>query len=222
MCGICGFYSKKNISIDELTLMNDTLYHRGPDDSGVELYQGKKGYSIGLAQRRLSIKNIRDLLSELETSIEKICSQQSGELVFERGVTPVNSFFKYAQNFFYLLCANSEEAGGKSRSRQLCENIKEYIDENYYDANISLFHLAEKFNLNQSYLSTLFKKNIGCTWSMYLETVRIEKAALLLMEGKLSVKEISDKVGFTNDGTFRRRFKRIKGVNPTDFTKTKN
>ena len=61
MCGICGFYSKKNISIDELTLMNDTLYHRGPDDRGVEIYQGKSGYNIGLAQRRLSILDLSPL-----------------------------------------------------------------------------------------------------------------------------------------------------------------
>ena len=61
MCGICGFYSKKDISVDKLTEMNHTLYHRGPDDSGVEIYPGKKGYQIGLAQRRLSILDLSPL-----------------------------------------------------------------------------------------------------------------------------------------------------------------
>lgn len=58
MCGICGFVSKQNITIDELKLMNDSMIHRGPNDSGVEIYEMKtpmSGYSIGLAQRRLSI-----------------------------------------------------------------------------------------------------------------------------------------------------------------------
>ncbi len=55
MCGICGFVSKKRITADDLRKMNDTMYHRGPDDSGVELYAGKDGYTIGFAQRRLSI-----------------------------------------------------------------------------------------------------------------------------------------------------------------------
>ncbi len=55
MCGICGFVSGKRITEDELRAMNDTMYHRGPDDSGVELYAGKNGYTIGFAQRRLSI-----------------------------------------------------------------------------------------------------------------------------------------------------------------------
>ena len=35
MCGICGFYGKLNITREQLAAMNDTLYHRGPDDSGV-------------------------------------------------------------------------------------------------------------------------------------------------------------------------------------------
>ena len=61
MCGICGFYSKRNISLDQLAEMNDTMYHRGPDDKGVEIYVGKKQYSIGLAQRRLSIQDLSPL-----------------------------------------------------------------------------------------------------------------------------------------------------------------
>lgn len=61
MCGICGFYSKKKITAAELTAMNDTLYHRGPDDGGVEIYPGKGGYVIGLAQRRLSIQDLSSL-----------------------------------------------------------------------------------------------------------------------------------------------------------------
>jgi len=61
MCGICGFYSKQNISLEQLTEMNNTLYHRGPDDAGVEIYTGKQEYSIGLAQRRLSILDLSPL-----------------------------------------------------------------------------------------------------------------------------------------------------------------
>lgn len=64
MCGISGFISKKNISIENLRRMNDTMYHRGPDDSGVEIYDMHKnmeGYRIGLAQRRLSIIELSSL-----------------------------------------------------------------------------------------------------------------------------------------------------------------
>ena len=71
MCGICGFYSKQNISLEQLTEMNNTLYHRGPDDSGVEIYEGKEGYSIGLAQRRLSILDLSPLGHQPMHSVNK-------------------------------------------------------------------------------------------------------------------------------------------------------
>ena len=61
MCGICGFYSKQNITLEQLAEMNDTMYHRGPDDKGVEIYAGKHQYNIGLAQRRLSIQDLSPL-----------------------------------------------------------------------------------------------------------------------------------------------------------------
>lgn len=61
MCGICGFISKKNITLDDLTAMNNTMIHRGPDDAGQEIYVMKYGYNIGLAQRRLSIQDLSAL-----------------------------------------------------------------------------------------------------------------------------------------------------------------
>ena len=61
MCGICGYISKNRISEDELRIMNDTMIHRGPDDSGVAIYEDKDGYSVGLAQRRLAILDLSPL-----------------------------------------------------------------------------------------------------------------------------------------------------------------
>ena len=58
MCGICGFISKKSITIDQLKQMNNTMYHRGPNDSGEEIFAAKGGYEVGLAQRRLSILDL--------------------------------------------------------------------------------------------------------------------------------------------------------------------
>ena len=57
MCGISGFISKRNINKDTLQYMNDTMVHRGPDDSGVELYEAGE-YTVGFAQRRLSILDL--------------------------------------------------------------------------------------------------------------------------------------------------------------------
>lgn len=61
MCGICGFISKNTITSDQLKQMNDTMYHRGPNDHGEEIYPASGGYNVGLAQRRLSILDLSEL-----------------------------------------------------------------------------------------------------------------------------------------------------------------
>lgn len=61
MCGICGFVSKQDISLNQLKEMNDTMYHRGPDDSGAEIFSMNSQYNVGMAQRRLSILDLSSL-----------------------------------------------------------------------------------------------------------------------------------------------------------------
>lgn len=61
MCGICGFVSKNDISLNQLIEMNNTMYHRGPDDNGAEIFNMDTRYNVGMAQRRLSILDLSEL-----------------------------------------------------------------------------------------------------------------------------------------------------------------
>ena len=71
MCGISGYISRNRITEDELRAMNDTMIHRGPNDSGVEIYDAPDGYSVGFAQRRLSIIDLTPLGHQPMHSIDK-------------------------------------------------------------------------------------------------------------------------------------------------------
>lgn len=60
MCGICGYLADNKIAAECLEEMNNTMYHRGPNDSGV--WEGSMGLqAVGLAQRRLSILDLSEL-----------------------------------------------------------------------------------------------------------------------------------------------------------------
>ena len=58
MCGICGFYSKRNETTTNLIEMNETLNHRGPDDHGEEIYPITSEYVVGFGQRRLAVMDL--------------------------------------------------------------------------------------------------------------------------------------------------------------------
>ena len=81
MCGICGYISKKRITINQLIDMNDTMHHRGPDDSGAEVYEMTGGRRVGFAQRRLSILDLSALGHQpMHSADQRISVVYNGEI----------------------------------------------------------------------------------------------------------------------------------------------
>ena len=63
-----------------------------------------------------------------------------------------------------------------------------------------------------------FKEYFGVTFSEYLEQLRIRNACACLKEG-MAVKDVAVRVGYSSDYSFRRAFKRVTGLPPSDFQK---
>lgn len=111
------------------------------------------------------------------------------------------------------------EGSGKSSQRQLCENMYEYIAENYRDVNISLKTLAERFSISPSYVSMNFSKLYGASPMYFVNKYRLEEAAKLLLNPTLSVEKIAHMVGYSHERTFSRNFKKMKGIYPNEYRK---
>jgi len=103
----------------------------------------------------------------------------------------------------------------------ITSKIKEYIDNNL-SADLSLVALGDVFKLNPSYLSTLFKGAHGIGVVDYINKSRIEEAKHLLRNTSMSIKDISDEVGFMNYNSFARVFKKYVGVSAKDFKNETN
>lgn len=101
------------------------------------------------------------------------------------------------------------------------ENLKkvlQYIGE-HYSSPIRLFELAELVNMNEQYFCRYFKKNIGKTITEYINVIRVEKAATALAETEDKIIDIAAACGFDNIGYFIRRFKKEKGMTPSEYRK---
>lgn len=105
---------------------------------------------------------------------------------------------------------------GNNSSESILDDILYYIDHNYQE-NLKLKTLTSLFGYNSSYLGKLFKERVGMNFNTYLDTVRVKKAADLLTQTDLRIYEISAKVGYKNADYFQQKFKKIKGINPTDY-----
>lgn len=83
--------------------------------------------------------------------------------------------------------------------------------------NLSLSTLAEMLNVNPSYLSTLFKKEIGMPLTEYVNRCRITHAQHLLRGTDMPIKTIAQSCGISDLNYFIRMFKRISGVTPKTY-----
>ena len=104
-------------------------------------------------------------------------------------------------------------------SRNITEQIMEYL-KRHYQEDISLDLLADRYYLNPSYLSRMFKQCLGTGLTDYLIELRMENAKKLLLTGKYKVYEISQKVGYKSDKYFFRVFKSYTGQSPLEFCRS--
>lgn len=95
-------------------------------------------------------------------------------------------------------------------SRSVAGAVKDYIDRNYARA-LSLNEVADIFNINMSYLSSLFKQETGTNFVDYLHRVRLEQARALFSDPNLSLKEIAFAVGYQDAAHFSKVFSRMMG-----------
>ncbi len=106
-----------------------------------------------------------------------------------------------------------------SFSKQMPDCVKEalhYIHSNL-DHALSLNEIAEHIHLNPAYLSTLFRKVMDQSPISYINSVRIERAKLLLRSTEQSISEIAASLGFTQDIYFYRLFKQLTKVTPSEY-----
>ena len=96
--------------------------------------------------------------------------------------------------------------------------IIELIQQNYFDSNFDINKLAQKLGICRSYLNTRFQFDFGCSPHNYLESIRIENATKMLLEGKKII-DVCKKNGYANKKTFHLAFKKRMKMTPKEFVK---
>lgn len=112
----------------------------------------------------------------------------------------------------------SEINGFACNAENTIEKITDYVEKFYYK-DLNLTTIADLFNYNRSYLGKKFKKQTGDYFHHYLDNVRMEKAKFFLMEEDWKVYEVSEKVGYSNNDYFYKKFKKYMGVSPKEYQK---
>lgn len=99
----------------------------------------------------------------------------------------------------------------------IIRKVKMHIDRNYKDQDLSLQKFADDLEVNCSYLSTLFKQELGISFTDYIIKVRVTEAIRLMNDIKIKIYEISEQVGYSSQHYFCNAFKKVFGISPSEY-----
>lgn len=215
---------------------------RGSDEEFQNLvaYAGKRSCSVHIAKAGLDKRPTIEFIQRrnppysghiAEYLADAIVLQEDLHTVTEEGIAdePIRLLVTTAlAHFLFALQINTEsipptplypwqEGMGGSL---LVHEARERILAAYSDRALSVQLLAEWLNCSANYLSHSYKAQTGESLTTFINRVRLERAAELLNDTGLSVKEISWACGFSEESYFIKKFSTYFGLTPGHYRRT--
>lgn len=116
---------------------------------------------------------------------------------------------------------NRELTSARTQHRLLMQQAVEYLHVRC-GREISIDGLAKFCNCSRSFLQHLFKQYYGVTISAYLESIRMEKARLLLKNSELPVSQVALRVGYHDANYFSTVFTKNHRVSPSEYRRQRD
>jgi two-component system, response regulator YesN len=182
---------------------------------------------FGQSYQQKNLEVLKQLFSDLLECIKNFVRKEQGR----QHAPNINAAMLEQDNFYnvydftavkmyivnlYTLVLDTEQSDDTVQKSYIIRKAMRYIEKNY-KKNISLSNLAEDVEVSRSYLSFLFKQELGLNFSHYLTRMRIESAKEMLAGTNMKIYEIADEVGFDSPYYFSKVFKEFTGVTCKEF-----
>lgn len=173
------------------------------------------------------LNNIQDIIYQIARQIKglelpaSMAYSSNIEYLSKRlkSLANVYTLKEWLNNFFNVLEKIMDEHIRMSCRDEIVK-IKKYIFENFRN-DISISQCAKMCNMSAKYFSFLFKKEADENFVDFVNRVRVEKAKELLLDTRLMMYEIAERVGYANDKYFSKLFSRMVGMTPIEYRKKK-
>ena len=140
--------------------------------------------------------------------------------VFAYVTKPISydEFSEMLGNLSAKLKVNAHQIPGKftHNENKLVHACVDYL-KNHYAEDIRLEDISKAIGFHPAYLSVRYKELAGESIVTTLSIIRIDAAKELIKSGKVKVYAVSEMVGFKSYSYFVKVFKRLCGMNPTEY-----
>lgn len=214
-----GFLMKKRRL---LNLLIEGKYSEASDAISDIIDSGLIGRKIGINAMKRRMLMITNLCCEHFDSLKDSLDEENRSMLDPgKALSAVkNAAGLKEATQTYLMAMEQLQSDKECKADNMGARVRAYIDENIRNQDLDITYISDHFDISQSYASRVFKQQTGSTILDYINTKRIEEAKRLLITTKLSVKEISEKVGYRNPWTLTRTLRRIEGLSPVAYRET--
>lgn len=169
--------------------------------------------NLGVTPAHLSfeVSNVADFHSLIMQSLAYEQDTQLNEIILQ----------KIAYNFLELLSKSINlniKDSDTTKMNQYVLQALEMIGEHFW-RNITVNEISEKLTIDASYLSRLFKKDIGISIKTYINEMRISTSRDIIATTNLPISKIAEMVGFPTTQAFSKAFSKGMGLSPFAYRK---
>lgn len=119
---------------------------------------------------------------------------------------------------FLSYVAEATTIAGRAPVKDYHPVVQSSIDYlNAHSQSVTIDQLAHAVNVDRSYLTDLFKHDLGQAPSEYLRNLRITRARHLLESSSMRINQIADECGYQHANSFARLFRQTYGLSPREY-----
>ncbi|WP_339204554.1 response regulator [Paenibacillus sp. FSL K6-3182] len=173
--------------------------------------------------RNFTIRAIIRLMAALEQHFSMLLAGSLKDLLLVDHWKEISSMSSSSQIQAYVMhfCEEIRKALSErdvDRNQAVADQIVKLISERYH-LPLTVEEIAKEVYLSPNYIRSIFKEKMGETILDYITKVRMNRAADLLKDKSLKVREVAHSVGYENVSYFCSIFHRHKGSTPNEFRK---
>ncbi|MBR3866613.1 MAG: helix-turn-helix domain-containing protein [Butyricicoccus sp.] len=146
--------------------------------------------------------------------IMDLCYRYELEVESLDGIESVNRLIGAVLHKFISFVFDLNDIKHQNVVFQTTAYIKAHLTE-----KLSLDEVAEHVYLSKSYFCRIIKDELGCTFTEYVNRLRVERSKILLTGTGMPIAEIACAVGFDDQSYFNRIFKKQTGIAPGSYRK---
>lgn len=143
------------------------------------------------------------------------------EMRIKQELLTVNEQHERLKHIYNATLMTKEETADEEKNNPFMQQVIHVIETNIPDENFNVKALAKELNMSQPTLYRRMKQCSELTVIDLIQSVRINKAAALLMENRYSIQEISAMVGYSDARTLRKHFTEQFGIPPSKYAEKK-